>query len=422
MKKFFCFMFSLLVMLAFATCNNSKKSSDGRTVLDMLWFNDAGEGASLNRLVDLYEAEHPDIDINVIDLPYDAINDRLRNSVLGGKPPALARTMNLGTFERYLVDLSEYLGPEFADNFNEGGLNFVINGKILGAPMDITVNGLVYNKTLFDQAGITVPQNEDEIWTWEEWKDAMRRVMQNSDAEYGIVIDTSIHRLCTLVYQTGASMLTSDLKQSNYGHPGWIRALNFYKSLVDEGLMPVGIPGGSENPAQLFRTGKVGMHLAGNWLVGQYKNEITDFEWGFTYLPKDARRSSVPGGKYIAAYKGSGVEKEAAEFIEWISRRENNAVFISENYFVSQVRGNEHLDYDFGGEWFEIFASDMAASGLQPGKEWGFQEFNTINNDRQGSYFKEVALGLHTPEWYVETMDGVAKGALEEVAAAAASN
>jgi alpha-1,4-digalacturonate transport system substrate-binding protein len=383
-------------------------------LLQVLWFNDFEEGDSFLRLTEMYRQENPHVTFELIEVPFHDLDDRLRNLIIGGMPPALARLVNLGPFQNQLVDLFEYLGHDFADNFNDG-LRFVFDGQMLAAPKDVTANGIVYNRTAFAAAGVQVPQNESEIWTWEEWREAMEQVVANSHVTYGLVFDRTSHRFSTLMYQAGASMLTPDLSASNFNTPEMYRTVSFFYDLHADGIIPAGVWLGAENPNLLFRTGQVAMHFAGSWMLANYMAEIDDFEWGFTYLPMDARRSSVPGGKYIAAMQGSGVEYEAARFIEWLSQPEINAVFMLDNNFISQVRGNEVLDYAVGGEYFSICASDLAASGLQPGSEWGFQEFTgRINADmREG--LAEVLAGMMTIQQYLEMMDSLATEALAEI-------
>ena len=401
----------LAIAFALASCRGER---DGRVNLQVLWFSDFEEGKSFLSIARLYEEQNPNVHIELIEVPFNEIEGRLRNMIVGKKPPALARLVNLGPFQNQLLDLAQYIGPEFENNFNDG-LRFVFDGKILAAPLDLTANGIIYNRTLFAQAGVSVPQNENEIWTWEQWHDAMVRVVNNSDATYGLVYDRSPHRFSTLLYQAGASMLTPDLRASNFNTPEMYRAVSFFKQLHDEGLIPAGVWLGAENPNNLFRTGRVAMHFAGSWMLANYKNEITDFEWGFAYAPREARRSSTPGGKYLAAFQGTGVETEAARFIEWMSRPENNAVFMLDNNFISQVRGNEELDYEFGAEYFQIFASDLAASGPQPGLEWGFQEFTGRVQTDMRERLAEVLAGNITIEQYLSIMDDVATKALEEI-------
>ena len=82
-------------------------------------------------------------------------------------------------------------------------------------------------------------------------------------------------------------MLNSDLTASNFNTDETKRAVSFFKDLHDEGIIPTSVWLGSENPNNLFRTGQVAMHFAGSWMIANYKEEITDFDWGVTYLPKD---------------------------------------------------------------------------------------------------------------------------------------
>jgi len=436
MKKLLATMLTLAVLVfAFASCTRpADEPTPGATpapaaqgqqgqaapagqedvVLQVLWFNDFEEGDSFIRLTEMYRQENPHVTFELIEVPFHDLDDRLRNLLIGGMPPAIARLVNVGPFQNQLVDLLEYLGPEFADNFNDG-LRFMFDGKMLGAPKDVTANGIIYNRTAFEAAGVSVPQNESEIWTWEEWREAMETVVANSHVTYGLVFDRTSHRFSTLFYQAGASMLSPCLTMSNFNTPEMYRAVSFFKELHDDGILPAGVWLGAENPNLMFRSGQVAMHFAGSWMLANYIAEIDDFEWGFTYLPRDARRSSVPGGKYLVALQGSGVEAEAARFIEWMSQPEINAIFMLENNFISQVRGNEMLDYEFGAEFFQIFASDLAASGTQPGSEWGYQEFTgRINADlREG--LAEVLAGMLSIQDYLEMLDELATEILAEI-------
>ena len=50
--------------------------------------------------------------------------------------------------------------------------------------MDVTANGIIYNKTAFEQAGVEVPQSEEDIWTWEEYEEALKKVIEGSAVSY----------------------------------------------------------------------------------------------------------------------------------------------------------------------------------------------------------------------------------------------
>jgi ABC-type glycerol-3-phosphate transport system substrate-binding protein len=46
---------------------------------------------------------------------------------------------------------------------------FIRSGdKVIGIPIEATVNGLFYNKNLFKEAGASVPADSDHVWSWSE--------------------------------------------------------------------------------------------------------------------------------------------------------------------------------------------------------------------------------------------------------------
>lgn len=298
MKKVISMLLIMTIILNTLTaCGKGGDSADAIKTLNVVWFTDGKEDITFKELASAYEETHENIKIELIEVPYSDMESKIKNMINGEEVPALARLTNLGAFRNQLVDLSEYVSDAeaFKNNFGEG-LKFIYDDKILAAPMDVTANGLIYNKTAFEQAGVSVPQSESEIWTWDEWKEAMKKVMENSDVKYGLVYDNTTQRFSTLMYQAGASMLNADLTASNFNTPEMNRAVSFFKELHDEKIIPDSVWLGSENPNELFRTGQVALHFSGSWMIANYKNEITDFEWGVTYLPKEANRSSVPGG------------------------------------------------------------------------------------------------------------------------------
>ena len=407
MRKILALLMTAAVAMGLLTgCAGA--SGDKTKTLDVVWFSDGKEGESFMRLAEQYMAEHKDIKIELIEVPYADLESKIKNMINGKESPALARLTNLGPFQNQLLDLSEHVSDKdaFVNSFGEG-LKFVFDGKVLAAPMDVTANGLIYNKTAFEKAGVAVPQSPDEAWTWEEWVTAMKTVMEKGGCKYGLVYDKSPQRFTTLLYQAGGSLLTEDLKASNFNTPQTKRAVSFFKELHDDKIIPDSVWLGSENPNNLFRTGQVAMHFAGSWMIANYRNEITDFEWGVTYLPMEAQRSSVPGGKYLGAFQNTGVEKEAAEFIEWISKAENNAVYCEENSYLSQVKGNEKLNYDYGAEFFTIFAEELAGTGKQPGAEWGYQAFTGAVQGEIRDRLIDVLAGKLSADDYLTNIDAL---------------
>ena len=135
-----------------------------KKVLDFLWFTDGIEGEVLKQIIADYEELHPDIEINIIEVPFQNLRTRLQTMIAGGTPPDLARLVNVGDFAPALLDLTPYLGLEYIEDFVPSThRNVVIDGKLMAVPMDVTANGIIYNKDYFAQAGVEVPRHQKRL-------------------------------------------------------------------------------------------------------------------------------------------------------------------------------------------------------------------------------------------------------------------
>lgn len=341
--------------------------------LDFVWFSDGVEGDVTKEIIKEYQAKNSHININMIEVPYKDLETKLKVMISGGEPPALSRLTQLGAFKDTLVDLSQYIkdSDKFIDQFSDSLQSFyILDGKVIAAPIDTTANGIIYNKTAFDKAGISVPASPDNIWTWDEWADALKQVMEKGGVRYGMVFDKTPHRFSTLIYQAGGRMLSEDGKKVVINSPEVVETVNFFVKLHQEGIIPDSVWLGSENPNNLFRTGQVGMHFSGSWMLTNYRDNVEGFEWGVTYMPKGKIRSSVPGGKYIGAFQNSGVEEGAVDFIQYFTSKEVNAKYAKESLFISPRKDNANLDYDFGKDMFAIFANELLVTPGAAAQDW----------------------------------------------------
>lgn len=368
--------------------------------MDMFWFADGAETAAMQKLIDQYETENPNIKINMIEVPFDDMQNKIMVAVSGGEPPALARTTEsiISFVHEATVDFADYTDKEeLLSQFMPSIENYyVLDGKVCAVPTDVTANGLLYNKTAFEKAGVSVPTGPDDIWTWEEFEQAIKTVMEKGGVKYGMVIDNPTHRWSTILYQFGGSLATEN--GGNLSSPEGIEAINFTKRLFNEGVIPESTWLGGEDPNNLFRSGQVATHLAGNWMLTNYEENIKDFEWGVTYMPKGVNRSSVPGGKQLTAFEGSGMEQEAVDFILWVTQQEQNAQYCEESLFISPRLDNAELEYSFGSEYFAIFANELANTVPQASFDWGYPGLSAELRPIMYEGFPAVINGTMTAE------------------------
>ncbi|MBU7591234.1 ABC transporter substrate-binding protein [Metabacillus halosaccharovorans] len=395
--------------------NRANEATNEKVTLDFLWFSAGIEGDVMREIIKEYQEINEHVEIKLIEVGYSDLETKLKTMIASGQPPALTRISNTGIFAEQALDLSLYVGgvDEFTSQFLSSIKPYYVKGdKIIATPMDVSSNGLIYNKTLFEKAGATVPQSPDEVWTWDEFATVIQEVKEKGGAKYGLVVDVTPHRYSTLIYEFGGSVFTEDLSEPAINNEEGVAALDYFINLHKEGIIPESVWLGGENPGNLFRSGTTAAYLAGNWMLNNYK-DIENFEWGVTYLPKYEIRSSVPGGNYIMGFKNTGLEDETADFISYLSSQEVNAKFNQESLFLSARKDNSILDYEFGKEMFKTFSNELENTPVAAANDWGNQVvISKVSSDMRDAVVEALS-GKTTSK---EAMDKVAESLEQAIA------
>ncbi|MBA2519909.1 MAG: extracellular solute-binding protein, partial [Chloroflexia bacterium] len=123
-------------------------------------------------VLEAYTAQHPEVAIQPEFTDYGSYTDRLATEAAGGNAPDLmsANADIMGEYSRRGVirPLDEYVpDPIDLSDYAEGTVvGNTIDGSLFGIPNDCISPSLVYDTTVFAEAGITVPE---QMWTWEEY-------------------------------------------------------------------------------------------------------------------------------------------------------------------------------------------------------------------------------------------------------------
>ncbi len=406
---------------AFAGCGSSQttdtassngsaaaETSDEKQVsMDMIWWTDGNETVAMQKLIDEYHELHPNITINIQEIAYDDLNTKLQMAIAGGEAPALSRCteVTISKLHDSMINLADYtdadaLSEQFLDSVD---YLYKSNGQVVALPTEVTANGLIYNKTAFEAAGVDVPASADEIWTWDEFKEALQKVVDSGAVKYGLAVDNAAHRWSTILYEFGGSLANEN--GGNLSSQESMNAINFTKSLSEAGLFVDSIWLSGEDPNSLFRSGQLAAQVSGTWMMQNYDTNISDFEWGVTYMPKGTTRSSVPGGKGITAFKGTGCEKEAADFLLWVTEKEQNEQYCQESLFVSPRKDCADIEYPVRAAEFAIFADELANTPEAAGFDLGMAGYTSVTYTDLKNYWPEVLAGSMTPEEMAEQID-----------------
>ena len=300
------------------------------------WGSDQEIAAFKKIAADFKAARGAEIKIEV--LPYDQIRTVVDRRLQAHQAPDLFRVsyIDLGSYATSgaLADLSGYMDESFGGAFLPALWAAVqTDGKPFGVPHHTDTSALAYNKSHFEKAGITdVPQSVDEAWTWEDFVEVLQKLKSANPGAAPFAFNYQLfgaYRWFNTLYQAGGTVLDDSLENPTLDTPQARKALEWTKSLYTDGLhAPSVLVKRPTYPDEIFPTQKISMIQAGDFLIPSLQDAIGNkFEWGVTYLMKDAAAATDLGGNAVVVTAESKNIDAAAEFAKFLVTKENMQSF-----------------------------------------------------------------------------------------------
>lgn len=387
-----------LSMMALAGLSLAQK-----TEVSVLWMAaGSGDQALFDKFVKLYEQQNPAISLNVTYVALPQLAQKLQLMIAGKTAPDVARvtTSTIADFAALATDLTGTVDP---DEFMPTQVPYIRSGKkVIGAPLDITVTAMYYNKDCFQQAGIKIPSNISLPWTLEEWKNAMVQLTQKSRCRYGLAWEPTTHRFSSLFYAAGGRYINNAGDKFVVDSQDNLRALTFFQSLFKDNLMAKGVWLAGEDATSIFRSGLAGMFMATNGHIPLLQS-ITNFKWGVLPMPMDRIRSTNPGGTFIMGFRDGKNSAEGAKFIKWFTSKDVAAQYAKEFVAMSPRRDLQDLKYGSFDDEYVIFRNDLKISPSVTGRDGANPAMARINTFVREQIVK-MLLDQQTPKQTLEAI------------------
>lgn len=344
-------------------CSGKESAKKGNVELEILLADDTLEGGAMKAVVEKFNEEHKDQGVTafVNEIAYADMETQIKNRAKAGNLPAICKMSNFDTYIDYVLPLDDTsLDP---DNFNRSGVR---NGKLYGTDVNDTAVGMIINKTAFDEAGVSYPTTSEERWTWDEFSAAVKEVAEkNEKITTPFVIDHSQQRSGTVLYQFGMKYFDpEDSTKVTFRSEDTKKGVEFFLDMFKEGgISKASIGTGAENAQDVFKTGTVAAHMAGNWVISDYTQNIKDFEWTPVLMPYEKEKATCLGGNWLYAFDGSGMEDQAKKFLEWFYQPENYSLYCQTGNYLP---GTKDVEVDYEIEGINIFNMEIAESISQP--------------------------------------------------------
>ena len=279
MRRLACAALSVCLAAGLATgLTGCGESSDGTVNLTFqIW--DVAQRDGMQAMCDAYTAEHPNVKIEVQVTSWNEYWTKLEAAAMSNKMPDIF-WMHTNEILKYadngkLADCSDIVETEHFSDISLANASGS-DGKLYGVPKDKDTVGLVYNKEMFDAAGVAYP---DETWTWDDLVSASQAIY-DATGKYGYMAygDDQLG-YWNFVYQAGGSILTEDNTRVNFTDPATQKGMEFYIGLQSYDWCP--------DQNYFAETAPGAAFFEGNWNILTELQNYPDMvgKWDVAVLP-----------------------------------------------------------------------------------------------------------------------------------------
>jgi len=270
----------------------------------------------------------PHISLEIELIPWAQYWDKLLTVHAGGNPYDLF-VMNgphfpYHAFSETLLDLTPFIerdGIDMRETFPDYLVDlYTWRGKMYGLPWWQATIGLYYNKTMFEEAGVPLP---DGTWDWDGYLETALALKQESGGrvtQYGTISPSSRQTgWYPLVLQNGGELFNEERTKCVFDSPEGIEAFQFAVSLIlEHRVAPTNEAIADMNARDTFMSGRVAMYPSGSWEMDSSRlGGIEDFVWDITPLPKKVRRACAIHGSSMVASAITKHPEEAWMFAKY---------------------------------------------------------------------------------------------------------
>jgi multiple sugar transport system substrate-binding protein len=324
-------------IVATAACTGGSESdqSSGQngTVTIQFWHGQQQAAARvLTNLVDEFNASHPDVQVDVSSggVTVDEMLPKVISAIAAGTYPDVVYlygswAANIAKSGK-TVDLSDRVNePGFNwDDFWESSKQIVSpGGKVIGFPALIDNLSVIYNKDIFDQAGVSYPSPD---WTWDDFRQMAKELTDPAENIYGVNYPVSgsldtVWRFFPGLWQRGGQIISDDGSQAMFNSQAGIDNLTLWQQMatVDHSVF---FDPNDAKAEPLFTSGHLAMFVSGPWEVQVL--EEAGVNWGDQVLPgyNDDHQTVSGPDNWVILDRGTDRVNASIEFLQWLTAPE----------------------------------------------------------------------------------------------------
>jgi len=316
---------TLITVLVVALGTNGAFAQSNKITLKMrVW--DLKTTPYWQAVVDAYQAENPNVSVELIDTSSAEYMDVVNVALSGGDKTDIITVKDVPGYYAMLsrgqiISLNDYIKSGNVDlsSFSGAAEQLTLDGKIYALPFRSDIWILYYNKAIFDAAGVPYPTND---MTWAKFDEVARKLTKGSGADkiYGAHFHIWRSTVELPTVQDGKNTIIA--KDYSFMKPMY----DMVTKMQDDGIvMDYGeLKTGKIHYSGPFENGQVAMLPMGSWFIGtmikaQAAGQVK-FDWGVAVYPhpEGVEAGTTAGTLTSLAINTNSENKDAAwEFVKF---------------------------------------------------------------------------------------------------------
>lgn len=347
-----------------------------------------------------FESKNPEIEIETMVVPFSSYNEKLTTQLRAGVGPDLMflRELTLVPWAKagYLQPLNDLVQYDLSKIAGQQSLARIDGKDYALMYTGFPYAGLIYNKALFEKAGLTVPKTPDELIE-------VAQKLTTSD-QWGLIHPTNFGNL-SYIMQGGMIVINGfggsiykgkigEMAKPAVTDSGFVEGLKYLKRIYDSGAVPKGLD--FRQQRQLFIQGKAAMVLDGVYwpFIVKSQNPAVSEQLGVAPLPFPDPATPWEMNFYAINANSKHLE-ETAKLLEFLMQPETQATWASEQgTFTSGLDSVNMMGSKY--PWTKIYADAIPYSiiGVIPGFESKTPEIRNV----VAEFITEAMSGKSSPE------------------------
>lgn len=328
-----------ITALALAGCGRSDGTDDGSggsaTISDgpatgtiELWAAGA-EGEELPVLFEQFQADNPDVEINMTQIPEQDFVTKMTAAIAAGSVPDLIYVFAEHQPALFATDAFAKVPDGLVDEdtfFESVWETGQVDGVSYAVPWFTYARVFQYRADLAEAAGVDAPQDWDELR-------AFAQTLKDTGVDFPLAFyvvpfdEYTAAQFDTFAHQNGGGIISDDDSEWTINSPENVEALEFYGSLFADGFVSPDAPTSVDSVGYLT-DGRLAGVLNGPWLRGWLK-DANGQQWVDDHMaalvppagPDGQRAASIGGGNWAVPAEAENADA-AWKFVRYASEPE----------------------------------------------------------------------------------------------------